>query len=321
MKVWLTILLAGATAGLNAQDFGPIATRNHRSLSLPFLRIAPRSGVLNLGESRLGFGWTVANEFRGLPEKGPYAVFEDQETSRFDLSFRRGLAGGREWSVEVPVIVRGGGFLDPVISWWHKNVLGWSDPGRAATPDGRCEVTVPGAHFGSAWGLGDVSAAFSQRLSGNLVGTASLKLPTGNARQLLGSGAVDAGVALDWNTPLGSRWTLFAQGGLIVQGKATELPNSRDLVHQELVGFMYKPNSRDAWIAQWQGEASSTETGVPGSDATHRLLTFGYQRRLSSTHFLEMFFSEDRDVFNGRFPEGANLGPDFTAGLRLTVKL
>lgn len=321
MRVWPALLLTGFAATVGAQDFGPIETRNHRALSLPFLRIMPRSGLLDAGESRFGFGWTVANDFRELPEGGPYSVYEDQETSRFSLTFDRGLRGGRQWSVEVPVLVRGGGFLDPVISWWHRHVLGWSDPGRASAPEGQSIVRVPGAQFGAAWGLGDVSVSYSQRLSDRLIATGAVKLPTGNASQLLGSGAADAGVTLDWHAPLGKRWALFAQGGVIAQGKATKLPHSRDFVHQELVALMYHPNSRDAWVAQWQGEASATETGVPGSDATHRVLTFGYQRRLSARHFLEMFFSEDRDVFNGHFPEGTNIGPDFTAGLRLTVRL
>lgn len=321
MKIWLTALFAAAVTFAAAQDFGPIETRNHRSLSLPFLRLAAVPGILDKDESTFSFGWTVANDFRLLPPGGPYTVHEDEETSRFSMVYTRGIGHDQQWSVEVPMLVRGGGFLDPIIEWWHQRILRWEDPLRFATPEGLCVIDVPGAHFGSAWGQGDVTGTYSKRISERLISSAAIKLPTGNASELLGSGAPDAGISVDYKTPINGRWTFFLQGGLVAQGTATVLPNSRVIVHQEMMALMYQPNSRDAWVAQWNGEASASITGVPGSDSPLRLLTFGYQRKLSSRKFLEMYFSEDRDVFQGDFPEGANIGPDFTAGLRLTVKL
>ena len=59
-------------------------------------------------------------------------------------------------------------------------------------------------------------------------------------------------------------------------------------------------------------------TGVAGSDATHRHLTFGYRRYLGKSEDLELYFNEDRDVFNGKFPEGANIAPDFSIGIAWT---
>ena len=103
---------------------------------------------------------------------------------------------------------------------------------------------------------------------------------------------------------------------MILQGAAPELEGERTLVHQEALALIYQPNSRDEWVLQWQGESSAVETGVSGSDATHRLVTFGYQRRLGTREFLQLYFSEDRDLFNGTWPEGANIGPDFTIGAR-----
>jgi hypothetical protein len=98
------------------------------------------------------------------------------------------------------------------------------------------------------------------------------------------------------------------------------LQGARGIVHQEGLALTWQPNMRDVFVAQWQGEASALSTGVAGSDATHRLITFGYRRRLSASQSVEGVFSEDRDLFSGTFPEGANIGPDFTAGLRWTVR-
>jgi hypothetical protein len=321
MKPWIAAFLAACAVCVRAQDFGPIDTRNHRDLSLPFLRMSAVSNILRAGDSTFSFGWTEANDFRLLPEGGPYTVHEDEETSRFSLEYKRGLGHDQQLSVELPILIRGGGFMDSIIEWWHKRILRWEDPLRFATPEDLCIVDVPGAHFGSAWGQGDVSCMYSKRVSDRLITSAALKLPTGNASELMGSGAPDFGISADYETPIGPHWTYYLQGGLILQGTATVLPNSRVVVHQEMMAIVYKQNSRDAWIGQWNGEASATVTGVAGSDSTHRLITVGYQRKLSRTRFLEMYISEDRDLFENEFPEGANIGPDFTAGVRLTMKL
>lgn len=318
---WITtslIILAGATAG--AQDFGPIPTRNHRALSLPFLRFEPRPNLLGSGERLWEAAWTSANDFRFLSE-GSRSVAEDYEVQRLAILYRQGLKNGLEWSIELPWMSRGGGFQDPIIDWWHANVLHWSDPQRDSTRFGRSVVQVPGSSFsGSADGIGDISMYLAKSLAKGVVGSVGLKLPTGNAENLLGSGAFDVGAYVQAQVPIARKLRLHAQLGLVAQGRATELDDSRSLVHQEGFALVWQPNTRDAWIAQWQGEASATETGVSGSDATHRLITIGYKRKLSARQQIDLFFSEDRDVFNGKFPEGANVGPDFTVGIRFGLK-
>jgi len=225
-----------------------------------------------------------------------------------------------EWSVEVPILVRGGGVQDPLIDWWHANILHWSDGLRNSTPFGRSVVNVPGSSFGSASGLGDISGFLAKNLGHGLTLTAGLKIPTGNADQLLGSGNVDAGLYAQKAWSLGRRVYLHTQLGVVAQGKAKDLDSARGLVHQEGLALVWQVNSRDAWVGQWQGESSAVVTGVPESDATHRLITIGYKRKLSHTQILDLYFSEDRDLFSGNFPEGANIGPDFTMGARLNIR-
>lgn len=245
---------------------------------------------------------------------------EDQETERLSIKFREGLGRGLEWSVEVPYLSRGGGFQDPIIDWWHANVLHWSDGLRDHTPFGRSRVTLPGASFGSASGLGDISGFIAKDLGRGLSLTAGIKLPTGDADKLLGSGGADIGLYAQKRWSLGRRFSVYAQLGGVAQGKAKELDGTRGFVHQEGFGIVWQPNSRDAWIAQWQGEASALQTGIPESDATHRLITFGYKRKLSSRQVLDLYFSEDKDLFNNSFPEGASVGPDFTMGARINIR-
>lgn len=303
------------------QDFGGVSTRNHRALSLPFLRIEPAFGVLSKARSGWDISWTIANDIRREPQSGPLIVEEDQETSRVLLRRRQGTGWG-EWFAELPLLSRGGGFLDRIIDGWHANVLGWTDPLRDSTPFGRSRVFVSGSgEFGSAAGIGDAVFGAKLPFDHNLELTAAVKLPTGDAGSLLGSGAIDAAASIAWLMKINARWHSVVQLGLVAQGKPTRLRNARGLVDQESLAVVYRPNSKDQWSVQWQGESSALNSGSASSDAPHRLVTFGYRRRISSTQWLEGFFSEDRDLVSGSVPEVANVGPDFTAGLRLLIRL
>ena len=308
------IFLLGVYCQVEAQDFGPIETRNLRSLSVPFLRIDPRTPVLGKGERSLSVGLQAANDMRRL---GGGAVSEDYEIDRLLLRYRMGMSGGWDVTFDLPFLTRGGGILDPFIEAWHDIVLG-GIPGNIRTdqPFGRSYVRVPGASFGSASGIGDVSMAATKAIDGRTMATVAVKLPTGNGRQILGSGNFDAGLAVQHRVPLGGRFDLYAQLGVIGQGEATDLPSARGLVHQEALALGWRATSRDHWVFQWQSEASATQTGVGGSDASHRLLSLAWQRRISSGQTLEVFFSEDGDWINYRAPELVNIGPDFTAGIR-----
>jgi hypothetical protein len=228
---------------------------------------------------------------------------------------------GRGWDVtfDLPFLTRGGGILDPFIEAWHDIALGGIAGNiRTDQPFGRSYVRVPGASYGSAGGVGDVSVAATRRLTDRLMATAALKLPTGNAHKLLGSGNVDAGLALQYQVPAGRRFDLYFQAGLIGQGETNDPPSARGLVHQEAVALGWRATSRDHWVLQWQSEESATVTGVAGSDAPHRILSLSWQRRIAAGQTLELFFSEDGDWLNYRVPELVNLGPDFTAGIRFT---
>ncbi len=303
-----------------SQGVEPIQTRNHRAFSLAFLRVPARISVLPKGASEWSLGWTQANDLRRSEGKGG-TIEEDYEVFRLAGVYRRGLGGGWEIAAEAPFLSRDGGFMDPIIEWWHENVLRWISGLRAATPHNVHLLRMPnGREFDAASGLGDVSLFASKQLCGEWVGTIGLKLPTGDAGDLLGSGSVDFGATITGARRLGGRWHGAAQFGLVAQGKARKLGRTRSWADQELLMLAWAPNSRDVWIVQWQSEAAALRSRIPDSDAPHRLITFGYKRKLSARETLELFFSEDRDLFDGRFPEGANIGPDFTAGIRYEVR-
>ena len=316
----LVALLTVACAGMiaSAQDIHPIETRNHRAVTLAFLRLYPQTSVLPFGSKTWSTGITVANDLRRFGEGRSLVADEDYELVRLELGYRQGLRNGAEWGVQVPILSRGSGFLDSIIDWWHAHTLRWGQSIRDITARYRSVVQLPGEPvFGSATGLGDISFTFAKELDKTVVLNAAVKLPTGDAGKLLGSGGIDLGMSLNAKTSFGRRWYGFAQAGIVAQGHPKELIYARALVHQEALGLVWKPNSRDEWVLQWQGATTALQTGYPKDDAAERLVTFGFQRRLSDHKRLELFFSEDRDLFTGNFPEGANIGPDLTFGARL----
>ncbi len=299
-------------------EHGPISTRNGRVVCLPFLRFVPRVDLLGEGQSSLETGLQIANDARRIPKSTaqPALVEEDAETQRLSFLYSRGMKGNWEASVEVPFLARNPGVLDNAINWWHHHVLGGRFRVRDEEPTYRSVVTEPGAGtLGSATGLGDISLFARKRLNGRVIVGAGVKLPTGNARRLLGSGSADAGINVEYRTRLFGRMQLDAALGVVAQGRGKTLKNSRGLVHQELVALTYRMNGRDSWTAQWQGESSPTRTGIAQSDDFHAMLTFGYAHRCSDGQRLELYFSEDRDLVPG-FPLLVNVAPDVTIGMR-----
>jgi hypothetical protein len=264
----------------------------------------------------------VINDVRRDPKdvNQPSILEEDQETQRLAFLYSRGIGNGIEVSGELPILFRNGGFMDPIINWWHHTLLSPQGRVRDELPLGRSFVRVPGVgDFGPGGGIGDISLFARKKVGPNLIVAAGLKLPTGDPHQLLGSGAFDAGANLEYRGMLGRKLQIDASVGLVAQGKPTVLKRARGLVDQEFFSLSYLRNSRDTWVVQWQSEASPVLT-TSAANGAHRMLTFGYERRLSNSDRLDLYFSEDVDLLPGA-PLIVNIAPDFTIGIRYVKRL
>jgi hypothetical protein len=303
-----------------AQAEGPLETRNHRALSLPFLRLEPRGPVLGPGERQLTTTLVLANDLKFMPRPATPQIEEDYEVWRLAAVYRQGLGEGTDLSVELPLIARWGGILDPFIDGFHTAIMGVRNE-RSGIPYGRTVLRIPGQEpWGAATGMGDAKATVTRQLDPRTQVSAALKVPTGDAARLLGSGAFDVGAAVQHRVPLGPRWDLHVQGGLVRQGRPTRLEGAREWVHQEALAVEWRQSSRDRWVLQWQGEASALVTGIRQSDGPHRILSLSYARMLSPGRELQLFASEDGDWHNFRWPEISNVGPDFALGVRLDFR-
>ena len=306
LGLWVLCVLGSAQA--------PIEVRNGRALSLPFLRLRPV--IEGAARPEIEASYLAANSFRRMGSATDPVLEEDYEVHRFEFAFRKAWGGGWSGEVHIPYQSIGSGFLDPIIDGWHQGVLGWSQPGRNATGFGRTTVRSPGnPDFGSASGLGDGWVQATRPVGKGVLSLAA-KAPTGDADELLGSGAFDFGFGLGGALWKRGRWALSGFVGGVWQGNPKRLSRARSFVDQEVLTLSYHSCRHSEWILQWQSEASALRSGIPASDAAHRLMVFGYRQNVDERNAFEVFFTEDEDLVERQIPEIASIGPDFAIGLR-----
>jgi hypothetical protein len=263
---------------------------------------------------------TIANDYRNMTS-GSLTLLEKYEYERLLTRLRYGLPNQSDITFDVPLLLRSGGFLDPLIDIYHRLILQLTNNPRIGLPYGLSEVEVPGSHrFGSAAGIGDISAEYTKGFGSRLMATIGGKLPTGDRYRILGSGNVDGAANIESRVPWGSRITLDFVGGVVAQGPSPYLQSVRGLVHQESISIEHRATAKDNFVFQWQGESAAVQTGISGADSTNRVLSLGWQHRYNDKRSFEMFFTDNGDWLNYRLPELVNVGVEFTCGIRLITK-
>lgn len=293
----------------------PLENRNHRAVSLPFLRMPFQVERFARGEKSERYSLTLSNDFRLIG-----SVQEDAETEQFVYFLRRGMKQG-ELGIEIPYLVRGGGILDPIIDFWHKNVLHWEDKVRRTNPRGKSFVKHDGKYdFGSANGLGDISVYFKPVIRGRYTLNFGLKVPTGNPNSLLGSGSVDIGASISRLFQIRKKLSVSFLAGLVHQGTATYLCEARSWVSQLGFSTGYALSSRDELVLQQDSETSALRSGNKRSHAIHRTVQLAYRRKLSLHEWLEIYIAEDQDLASAKAKWLVNVAPDFTIGFAWVIR-
>lgn len=302
---------------VNGFGQSPIGTRNHRMLSLLFYRFFPAKHSLKAGEEEWSFSYTNANDFRIVQVDDKTKLVEDYEINRFVAEFRKAIGKRSELFVEIPIVVRGSGFMDSMIQWWHDAIIGWSEDPRKGFSDGETRIFLSGAYdVGSGEGIGDIAMGYRYDLSDSFIFRSALEIPTGNSSAMLGSGNFDFGLAIDAKFELGSRMALLAQFALIHQGRGGQVYDAEPFAHQELIALVYRSGLTTEWVLQWSNESAPTRMGLEVVDKPHSLLTLGYRKKYSDGVWLEIFVSENSDFLYGTLPKFLGVGPDLTFGVR-----
>ncbi len=252
------------------------ALRNHN----PFLQIFglppfQAATLVSRDTSALSISLDLANNADfGATESENFLI--DGESYFLTLSFRRRMTDWLEVGADLPAVAHVGGFMDSGIRRWH-DIFGLSNTKRRGEDDRlrflyeRDGVTLYD-RAASVSGVGDIqlSAAVPVRKQQEdgyaLTVRSSLKLPTGDASKLLGSGAADLAVGLYASASrslLGRTLGLSGFAGTMVLGEGDVLAGQqRDIVPFGGVAASWWFGERLALSAQLQAQGAYFDSDV-----------------------------------------------------------
>lgn len=144
----------------------------------------------------------------------------DAETREARVTLAGSFSDRLGWQLQLPYRYTGAGSLDGFIDSWH-DTFGLAEGTRKELPSDRIDIayTRNGVRRidmdSSASGLADVQAALGYVIQASsdsaLMAWLNVKLPTGDADKLTGSGATDISLLLSGRQSLGNHWTVFGQ--------------------------------------------------------------------------------------------------------------
>ena len=252
-KLLFRILLTSVSSAAYAEQAAPIYVANQN----PFVQIfglpkAEPGTITPKGKLDAGFLYQVSNNAITSEEPNGESIIWDGETAQYTLRFRYGVSDKLELGLDVPYVEHSGGWLDSAIRNYHEAVGFPNDRQEQFDQDQikyqYDEISMTNKHSG----LGDVrlTAAvplFTKSLQSrrHLALRSLLKLPTGNADDLLGSGGTDVSMGLaysDYEMLSGINTVLSTYIGGIYMG------NTEVLRHKQLHFAGYGGVSLD-WLA------------------------------------------------------------------------
>lgn len=238
----LLIALCSLLFFFNSAQAGIIPLQNQSPLIAIFGLPAPVDFVESKREFSLRLN--VANNF--VPRQSSNeTLLLDGETSRLLMHYRQRVSDCWMFAFELPLVHHSGGFLDTFVDQWHE-WFGLPESGRpnVASDKLNYQYTVDGVPAVQlddvSSGVGDVSLVFTQRQqctsgAGRIM-RAGVKLPTGDADFLFGSGAIDAFADISRKFPnvyrsLSASYT----AGLLLMGKSQiDIKHHRQAVYGSL---------------------------------------------------------------------------------------
>jgi hypothetical protein len=234
---------------------------------------------------------------------GSESLLVDAETRELNLSVGHGLGERFALRLQLPYRYTGGGSLDDFIDHWH-DFFNLPQGARPSLPidaihiayrrNGETPIDIRSA----ASGIGDVRAAAGYQwldaTNTSIAAWLDLKLPTGDADKLTGSGATDVSLLVAGEHRFSQRWSVFGQLGMSYLGSGDLLPDQqRHFVGSGLLGVDVRVWRGLGFKLQLDGHSgafSNTSLDYLG-EAT--ILTLGGDYRFASDWLLDFGVSED----------------------------
>jgi len=251
----------------------------------------------------------------------------DGESHFLTLSLRRGMTDRFELGLDIPFVGHAGGFLDNAIESWH-DLLGLSNSKRRG-PDNQLGIRYSNAGLAryelnsAVFGIGDIQltaamplrrADYSDPFSAAI--RSSIKIPTGAADELRGSGAADLSLGLyasDRYTVWQRDFAVSAFAGMLFLGDGDVLPDlQRSTVPYGGVAASWWISERFGVSAQLQAEGPYFDSDVDELGGYSAQLAAGFDLRLRKPG-MSLHFSITEDI-----AAGTTTTPDF--GVHLSIR-
>lgn len=314
-----TVLLLTLTGAATA---APLSTRDQNPLLAGFgLPRAMPSRIAPPGDWQLAADFSSGNSAI-VKANARESLTVDAETRELRLTVGRGIADGFALQLQLPYRYTGGGHLDGFLDDWH-SWFGLSDGLRDTMP--RDAYRIAYQHDGvttmdvrsPASGIADISADAGYQLAAStnaqIAAWLSLKLPTGDADKLTGSGAADASLIVAAERRFADRWSVFGQAGVSYLGEGDVLADRQErVVWSAMAGV-----GVNAWRGlelklQFDAHSAAFEATEIGYLGEAFILSVGGSYRFAAGWVLDLGASEDMKV---------DASPDvvFLLGLRRTL--
>lgn len=301
--VWLPA--AGVRATGAVDELGqPLRVRNAAPAS--HLYGLPRTlGPVLAAGAELVVGVDHANNFTS-EQRPEVRVSFDGSTTVATVGLRSALGRRWEWGAELPVIRHDGGFTDALIDGWH-GLFGLPEGGREralrneidyridyrGTSRVRIDDATDGVGDGRVW----VGYRAHQAPDRAVALRGMVKLATGEADQLTGSGATDLALWLevaDTRTLTGLGVAVSLMAGVSRLGEGDLLPGAqRDWVASGHLGLHYPLVSWLTLRAQLDAHSELIDVDVPELGGGAVLGTLGGSARLGARWRLDFAVVED----------------------------
>lgn len=306
--VVIAVFLNAVAVPAKAAEIAPFDTFNQSPLVQIYGLPSPgRATILGKGDMEARLSFDLANNF-AHHLNGHEAVMLDGETLRSTLSLYRGFTANFEAGLELPIVSHSGGFLDGFIEGWH-GFFGLPNGTRAQEPENRLLYFYKkngGTRLqvsDSSTGIGDLRLTGATQLySGgdtSLALRGLMKFPTGDSRDLAGSGSTDLALWLsaDRHFDLGN-WgeaALFGSlGGLAMTDGDVLRGQQRNFVGYGSLGAGWSPLEKLALKFQFSSHSPFYRgSDLVEVDAFSTMLVVGGTIAFSEKTALDIGVSED----------------------------
>lgn len=266
-----------------------------------------------------------SNQFMG-GSSGDEVLLLDGESTELGFRYKQRISACWQAEALIPFIAHNGGEFDRAIDDWHR-FFGLPDASRGDAPYSRLSYSYENLQgkqhdiSSPQSGLGDVQLSLQRSLAcspdarseyARSIVRLGIKLPTGSAEELSGSGESD--LYLDIQTPVysnGGRWRTAAAIGALYVGKSEKFARQKQWVAYGSLGaqFVYSHRWRALTQLDWHTPfyvSALRELGDPAIS-----LTVGIRYLTAGDQTVELSISEDIEI---------DTTPDIVARLAWTYR-